>query len=621
VRAASLFGAVATLSIACGLGCIDLSLVGSTSGTGGSGAVGGSWVSGGNGGAAGEDGAAGIQGAAGAAAAACNAGGAKQDLGASCGCASDCDSGFCVEGVCCGSACTNGCQTCTAKGLPGICVARPAGVSPRDTVDCPVDSPSTCGLDGTCDGAGSCRLYLGNTCVGGTCDGDAVVGAYVCDGMGTCRPGATVAICAPFTCDPTRGACTDHCTSDADCAAGGTCDLPAGSCGVTTAGEPCHSDTECLSGHCADGVCCNVACAGPCLACNLLGAVGTCSPVDAGRADPRGICTDNGAASCGHDGICDGGGSCANYPQGTECLAPSCVGNRLNTMGTCDGLGTCGAPGVLDCQPFRCGDGACLASCQSAADCDTPAACVNGSCGLKPVGLACQSASECASSYCVDGVCCDSACSGLCSYCALPGSPGQCTTVAADNPDPRGACTDKGAASCGTNGKCDGNGACETYVLGTVCAAATCAGGAYTPLSTCGGAGQCVTPAPLSCAPYLCDGAQCASACTNDTQCVAPAVCGANSCGFKGAGASCTSAADCQSGFCEQGICCQTACAGACHSCAISNALGTCTNVPIGALDLSGQCQNQGSSSCGTNGRCDGNGACQLVGGVSCPTN
>jgi hypothetical protein len=46
---------------------------------------------------------------------------------------------------------------------------------------------------------------------------------------------------------------------------------------------------DCVSGNCADHVCCNVA--GACVACNLTLKRGSCWPVDIGP-DPRGVCVD-----------------------------------------------------------------------------------------------------------------------------------------------------------------------------------------------------------------------------------------------------------------------------------------------------------------------------------------
>ena len=548
---------------------------------------------------------------------ACVASGTPGAIGAACSCNGQCASKFCVENVCCSSACTEGCQTCSAADSVGTCVKRPAGADPRKPSDCSAQPAATCGLDGKCDGSGACRHFLGTTCVGGTCNGDAVVGAYACDGTGQCKPGVTM-LCLPYTCDAASGDCFQKCTSNNQCSAQ-ACDFATESCGKGGIGAHCDTTNDCISGKCADHVCCNVLCEGACVACNLPGRLGTCWPVDSGKPDPRGVCTDKGEPSCGHNGTCDGVGGCANYVQDVQCLAPSCTGNRLNTAGTCDGLGTCRPAGVQDCHPFKCLDGACTHSCQTDKDCDTGTACVNNTCGPKPIGFACGGNSECKSNQCVDGVCCDSACTGACHSCNLPTSPGHCLTIAAGNTDPRGVCSNKGAASCGTNGLCNGSGSCDTYPSGTVCSAETCAQGLYTPASTCNMTGQCVAPDSRACAPYVCNGTQCFNACATNDQCKTPNSCTMNSCGLKTNGAACSAAAECGSTFCAQGICCNKACTGACQSCALTNALGTCTSVPVNAVDPAGMCKDVGAPSCGTDGKCDGNGSCQkYVQGTTC---
>ena len=47
-----------------------------------------------------------------------------------------------------------------------------------------------------------------------------------------------------------------------------------------------------------------------------------------------------------------------------------------------------------------------------------------------PVGADCSTAVECASTFCVDGVCCDSACDGPFDTCDAPPEPGLCVQVA-----------------------------------------------------------------------------------------------------------------------------------------------------------------------------------------------
>ncbi|HXJ23164.1 MAG TPA: hypothetical protein VMT03_23300 [Polyangia bacterium] len=550
--------------------------------------------------------------------------GAKQSNGQPCACPTDCASGFCADGVCCNQACGGSCQTCVATGSEGTCVPRANGEPPRTPTGCAVDPASSCGTDGMCDGAGKCRDYpLGTVCRAGTCDGASVSGVQVCDGMGACRPGPTM-ICAPSSCDPAGATCYEFCASSDECASGYACDAK-GSCGRRRGGAACKVNDDCLSGYCADGVCCNSACDGACVACNLPARAGICWPIDTGVPDPHRVCKDQGIPSCGQTGLCDGLGGCALYAFGTACTTPSCTGNLLNTAGTCDGLGSCRPPGLLSCAPFQCQSGACTSFCDVDADCDTGIGCVNHTCGPKQDGQLCKSADECKSNQCVDGVCCDSACTGACRSCALPGSIGKCTMAPVGSGDPRATCKDAGAAGCSTNGKCDGAGSCQLYTRGTTCAPESCSSNVYTPMSTCDGAGHCATPDALPCSPYTCNGSTCFNACTVDTQCVTPNRCTASSCGPANNGATCATNAACKSNICAQGYCCDKACGGPCQSCALTGTLGICTNVPTGSADPSGMCKDQGATGCGTNGKCQA-GACQkyasgtACGAATCPT-
>jgi hypothetical protein len=549
--------------------------------------------------------------------------GSKKAMGATCGCASDCASNFCVDGVCCGTACTEACKTCAAAGSAGTCTFLVSGTKPREETACVPASASTCGLDGTCDGAGGCRRHVAGTiCQAGQCDGSAVVGALACDGLGHCKAGPTT-ICAPYSCDATNGACFESCTLSTQCTTGQQC--VNGSCGEKKKGANCTKNTDCASGFCADGVCCNVACAGGCVSCALTDRKGTCSPIDRGVADPRGQCVDQGAPSCGATGTCDGFGGCELYAPETVCITPSCTGTRRNTAGTCDGKGACRPQGVQNCSPFLCTGGACTQACVTDNDCESGHACVDGQCGEKNLGQPCAADGECVSGTCVEGVCCDGACAGGCRSCALLSTMGRCTPLAVGAVDSKGVCTDQGATTCGTNGRCDGSGSCQSYKPGTVCAPESCSSNVYTPASTCTATGQCAPPDSLPCAPYVCNGNTCFNACAMDGNCVTPNVCNGSSCGKKMRGASCSDADECGSAFCAQGVCCDTACAGACTSCALSGSLGTCTNVPNDAQDPADLCVDQGAASCGTNGKCQA-GACQkyaqgtVCDASTCPT-
>src|SRR5882672_1796652 len=372
---------------------------------------------------------------------ACNGeAGAKKAAGQACECAADCASNFCVDRVCCGTACTEACKTCSAPGSAGTCTLVVAGGTPRNETACVAAAASTCGFDGKCDGAGGCRRHVAGTlCHAGTCDGAAVIGALACDGLGRCKAGPTT-ICAPYSCDATKGACFESCMQSNQCTSGQQC--VNASCGEKMKGANCAKNADCASGFCADGVCCNVACQGGCVSCALPDRKGTCWPIDGGAADPRGICVDQGAASCGATGRCDGFGGCEDYAPETVCLAPTCTGTRRNTPGTCDGRGTCRPQGVQNCSPFLCANGACTQSCVVDGDCEAGHVCASGQCGKKSLGQPCAVSGECVSGTCVEGVCCDGACVGGCRSCALPSTMGHCTPLAVGAVDSKGVCTD-----------------------------------------------------------------------------------------------------------------------------------------------------------------------------------
>ncbi len=150
-------------------------------------------------------------------------------------------------------------------------------------------------------------------------------------------------------------------------------------------GTACTTAAQCASGSCVDGVCCNVASCGSCQACDLPGAPGVCALVAAGQVDPRGVCTDQGAATCGSNGLCDGVGGCQQYGQGTVCAASSCPpgGSTLTHQGSCSGTGACDAT-TVSCAPYLCGAAnACGFSCVSDVDCAASFHCnpATGTCG------------------------------------------------------------------------------------------------------------------------------------------------------------------------------------------------------------------------------------------------
>jgi hypothetical protein len=292
-------------------------------------------------------------------------------------------------------------------------------------------------------------------------------------------------------------------------------------------GASCLSGGECDSTLCVDGVCCGSACGGTCESCNQIGKQGTCSPVPAGMPAPE--CADQGAASCGFDGACNGGGGCRRYGPGVACKAASCQTSTYHPPSACDGLGTCVAASAVDCGPYLCdssgGGATCRSTCVAGVvGCASPAVCANGSCGarvLKADGAGCVAATECASNHCVDGVCCASTCAGACMSCNQVGFEGTCRNVDAGRPDPRGVCTDAGATSCKQTGLCNGAGGCALYPSTTICAPGMCSGRVVTGARHCDGAGACPAGTDVDCSPFRCDAtkAACFTSCQSNAQC------------------------------------------------------------------------------------------------------
>jgi hypothetical protein len=200
----------------------------------------------------------------------------------------------------------------------------------------------------------------------------------------------------------------------------------------------CTSDSQCMTGHCQDGVCCDTAC-GLCLACTAAkrgkGSDGECGTIPVDK-DPDNDCPAKDPTTCGTVGACDGAGACTLFPAGTACAKPQCVlqpsGRYSHDHPECDGKGKCefetevcsfdepcfettgcgipptpdaGTPEagpppppvdqgsclddttavssggtVIDCTPYRCSDGACASPCYYENSCADGYTCQNNKC-------------------------------------------------------------------------------------------------------------------------------------------------------------------------------------------------------------------------------------------------
>ncbi|MBI5481754.1 MAG: hypothetical protein HY906_23055, partial [Deltaproteobacteria bacterium] len=337
-------------------------------------------------------------------------------------------------------------------------------------------------------------------------------------------------------------------------------------------GGACTTNVDCDDGFpCVTGFCCSSQCPGQCQVCAMSwGSVqdGVCG--DAIHGFP-------GNPPCAGGYVCGGGGQ--------ACLT--------------------GCNGDADCQGgFYCGNsGTCVAVKLQGAGCPDSA------CRFPP----CR---QCGARPCVDGVCCESECSGLCERCEM--GSGMCRPVP-DGQEDANECVDGTAdPTCGRS-VCNGVRTCRYASTSTSCGSQTCTNGTLRLVSTCDGVGGCSPAQTQGCSGFACstsDPTKCGTTCVPNTGtgCVAGFTCNAagNACeGGKNPGETCTADGECHSNYCAGGRCCTGECQDADPSCG-------------GSCNTTGVCSYPGASktcTCGTTaGHCAGDGLCDCVqhdGGVT----
>jgi len=168
-----------------------------------------------------------------------------------------------------------------------------------DTVDARSDGPAG---DGSCTPAGAGGAAVCPQPNGGPCTSKDQCTSGVCADGVCCDTGCTGA-CRSCNQPGAEGKCQAY-TSGADpereCGTGAACN-GAGACAALpdmkkANGQPCSGTAQCVSGFCADGVCCNSACGDPCQSCTT----GACVAVK--HADDVPQCT--GTKSCNPRGEC-----------------------------------------------------------------------------------------------------------------------------------------------------------------------------------------------------------------------------------------------------------------------------------------------------------------------------
>ena len=278
----------------------------------------------------------------------------------------DCSDAFsCTQDIC--NEATDACENPLVAGciIDGACV--PEGQ------DDPASPCREC-VPATSTSAYSNRAS-GDRCGDPSCSNGTQTPAPTCDANGECVVNAPVscngAVCADSV------SCTGTCTNDAQCLMGFFCN-PLGMCVPDgDDGDPCMRGEMCLSGFCADGVCCNSACLGVCESCNQPALNGMCAPVAIGT-DPQ--------MECGVGRVCNG----ASIPM---CIDEDRPNGEMCTDG-------------LQCESGYCVDGVCCdalcnGTCESCALINTVGLCTPQPIGEDPEmecgenGF-CNGASECA---------------------------------------------------------------------------------------------------------------------------------------------------------------------------------------------------------------------------------
>lgn len=227
----------------------------------------------------------------------------KKSEGSSCLNHEQCDSGVCSDGICCDSLCDGICESCKQPGTEG-----------------------------------QCRSVTGIANPPGACGGE------LCE----------------------AGSCKEGCQNQAECATGFFCGSSGQCLPALPSGEECSEDFQCLTGSCAQGVCCDRPCKGACKSCRTEAHFGRCVELSGEPA----------------------------------------------TAGACQGL--------------LCSHGQCLGTCSDGSHCES-GRCVEGSCHrVLDLGEECSADAYCGSGFCREGLCCNRTCDGGCESCSQPDALGRC---------------------------------------------------------------------------------------------------------------------------------------------------------------------------------------------------
>jgi hypothetical protein len=229
-------------------------------------------------------------------------------------------------------------------------------------------------------------------------------------------------------------------------------------------GKTCAQGTECSTGFCVDGVCCESACSGTCETCNGA-SKGKCEAVadgqdpgnecqalplpdagvpdaallDAGDGGEGGLDDDSGVhipdggvasddAPC--KGSCDGNRKCKYPGKEKSCGGKFCNDSAESAHEVCDGKGHCDLS-IDACVGYACVGDDCKTTCATPTDCRETHFCNSTGVCQEKLGdsITCQNPDQCKSGFCANNVCCDTACDPASipgATCIKPGSVGKC---------------------------------------------------------------------------------------------------------------------------------------------------------------------------------------------------
>ncbi|MBX3196622.1 MAG: hypothetical protein KF894_00595 [Labilithrix sp.] len=277
-------------------------------------------------------------------------------------------------------------------------------------------------------------------------------------------------------------------------------------------GDACASGSECASGFCTDGVCCNVACnGGACDACSVAAGAavdGTCALFTGTACDDGDICTPIDtcqAGVCTGSSPCSGAGACAPVSGACTCDAGH-AGSlcQYNDATTCSGHGAAQVDGSCTCDAGFAGascnecatdhhDYPTCTFCRASTTCEGHGTCsATGSCACAAgyAGSSCQYSDAVTCNQHgtaqADGSCvCASGFTGAtCASCAPEHyGPGcrHCAESACDAPD---ECHE--SATCGPDGQCS----YAAKADGTPCSTGACTSGACVAPNDSGASGS-----------------------------------------------------------------------------------------------------------------------------------